>query len=29
MTALLDEKELISRCPDNVFPAHDGMEIEI
>ena len=29
MTALLDEKELISRCPDNVFPAHDGMEIDI
>ena len=29
MTALLDEKELISKCPDNVFPAHDGMEIDI
>ena len=29
MTALLDEKELISRCPKNVLPAHDGMEIII
>jgi len=29
MTALLDEKELISRCPKNVLPAHDGMEINI
>ena len=29
MTALLDEKELISKCPDNVLPAYDGMEINI
>ena len=29
MTALLDEKELISRCYNNVLPAHDGMEIII
>ena len=29
MTALLDEKELISRCPDNVLPAYDGMEIDL
>ena len=29
MTALLDEKELISKCPDNVLPAYDGMVIDI
>ena len=29
MTALLDEEELISKCPNNVLPAFDGMEIEI
>ena len=29
MTALLDEKELLSKCPKNVFPGIDGMEIEI
>ena len=29
MTALLDEKELKSRCPKNVLPAYDGMEIKI
>ena len=29
MTALLDEKDLLSRCPKNVFPGFDGMEIEI
>ena len=29
MTALLDEKKLISKCPKNVLPAFDGMEIEI
>ena len=29
MTALLDEEKLISKCPKNVLPAFDGMEIEI
>jgi len=29
MTALLDEEKLISKCPMNVLPAFDGMEIEI
>ena len=29
MTALLDEEKLISKCPNNVLPAFDGMEIEI
>ena len=29
MTALIDEKKLISKCPKNVLPAFDGMEIEI
>ena len=29
MTALLDEEKLISKCPHNVLPAFDGMEIEI
>ena len=29
MTALLDEEELISKCPKNILPAFDGMEIEI
>jgi len=29
MTALLDEEILISKCPKNVLPAFDGMEIEI
>ena len=29
MTALLDEEKLISKCPVNVLPAFDGMEIEI
>ena len=29
MTTLLDEKELISKCPDNVLPAYDGMVIDI
>ena len=27
MTALLDEEKLISKCPKNVLPAFDGMEI--
>jgi len=29
MTVLLDEEKLISKCPKNVLPAFDGMEIEI
>ena len=29
MTALLDEKQLISKCPLNVLPGVDGMEILI
>ena len=29
MTAFLDEEKLISKCPVNVLPAFDGMEIEI
>ena len=29
MTTLLDEEKLISKCPKNVLPAFDGMEIEI
>ena len=29
MTSLLDEEKLISKCPKNVLPAFDGMEIEI
>ena len=29
MTALLDEKVLKSKCPTNVFPGYDGMEINI
>ena len=29
MTALLDEEKLILKCPKNVLPAFDGMEIEI
>ena len=29
MTALLDEEKLISKCPKNVLPAFDGMEMEI
>ena len=29
MTALLDEKELKSKCPSNVYPGFDGMEINI
>ena len=27
MTALLDQKDLLSKCPDNVEPAYDGLEI--
>ena len=29
MTALLDEKILISKCSNNVLPGYDGMEIDI
>jgi Metal-dependent hydrolases of the beta-lactamase superfamily I len=29
MTALLDHNELISKCPANVEPAYDGMEINL
>ena len=29
MTALLDEKKLFAKCPANVSPAFDGMEILI
>ena len=29
MTALLDEKELISKCPANVKPGYDGMIIDL
>ena len=29
MTALLDEEKLISKCPKNILPAFDGMEIVI
>ena len=27
MTALLDQEDLLSKCPENVEPAYDGMEI--
>ena len=27
MTALLDQKDLISKCPENVEPAYDGLEV--
>tara|TARA_B110000116_G_C16792651_1_gene564690 strand:+ start:2104 stop:2856 length:753 start_codon:yes stop_codon:yes gene_type:complete len=29
MTALLDEKKLLSKCPENVMPGYDGLELEI
>ena len=29
MTALLDQKKLLSKCPKNVLPAYDGMELDI
>ena len=29
MTALLDQNDLLSKCPENVEPAYDGMEIFI
>ncbi len=28
MTALLDEKQLKSKCPENVVPGYDGLELE-
>ena len=27
MTALIDEKELLDKCPPNVIPGYDGLEI--
>ena len=29
MTALLDQEDLLSKCPENVGPAHDGLEINL
>jgi len=29
MTALLDEKKLLSKCPKGILPGFDGMEVEI
>ena len=29
MTALLDEKKLIAKCPPNVRPGYDGMSIDL
>ena len=29
MTALLDEKQLQNKCPKNVFPGYDGMQIDL
>ena len=29
MTALLDQEDLLSKCPKNVEPAYDGMEIKL
>ena len=29
MTALIDEKELLKKCPSNVMPGYDGFEITI
>ena len=29
MTALLDQEDLLSRCPENVQPAYDGLEINL
>ena len=29
MTALLDQKDLLSKCPENVEPAYDGLEISL
>ncbi len=29
MTALLDEKETLKKCPPNIMPGYDGLEIEL
>ena len=29
MTALLDQKDLLSKCPKNVEPAYDGLEVSL
>ena len=29
MTALIDEEELLKKCPINVIPAYDGLEITL
>lgn len=29
MTALLDQKKLQNKCPENVFPGYDGMQINL
>ena len=29
MTAMVDEKEILSLCPNNVMPGYDGLELEI
>ena len=29
MTALIDEKEILNKCPTNVIPGYDGLEINI
>ena len=29
MTALIDEESIKKKCPDNVFPAYDGLEINL
>ena len=29
MTALLDQEDLLSKCPENVEPAYDGLEITL
>ena len=29
MTALIDEKEILNQCPQNVMPGYDGLEITI
>ena len=29
MTALIDEKEILKKCPNSVMPGYDGLEFEI
>ena len=29
MTALLDQEDLLSKCPENVEPAYDGLEVAL